>query len=374
MHVAFLTDQLFGSNQGGCTRYTRELARHMMKIADIDLTLFAQYTQEEMAQRKDQNASLPKVESTVPRLPRAMQYLLWHYAGIAGPAAEVMDRADIVHSPTLWIPPRRRCPLVITVHDLSFLSHPEYHTSRVRLVYTSGLRRAVREADAFITDAECTADELVRLVDVPRSKIFPIPLAADESFRPTPDATVPKRYGIKGDYLLYVGTLEPRKNLVVLLEAFAALELPHVQLVLAGAKGWMYEDIFAAIDRLNLKERVVFPGYVADEDLAALYTMARIFVYPSTFEGFGLPVLEAMGCGVPVITTNVSSLPEVAADAALLISPQDRNGLRDAMHRLLSNPDLHADLSARSLERARDFSWHKTAEMTAKVYRHVLKA
>lgn len=370
--VAYLADQLFGSNQGGITRYTRELARQLMEFEEIDLNLFSQYTPTEMALRTEQNQALPAIQSSVPRIPRAAQYLLWHYAGLAGPVAHAIDGADIVHSPTLWVPPRRTAPLVVTVHDISFISHPHYHTGRVRLIYNSGLRRAIREADALITDAVCTADEMVRLAGAPRHKIFPIPLAADASFRPTFDPAVPSRYGIESDYLLYVGTLEPRKNLTVLLEAFAGLDTPGIKLVLAGAKGWLYEEIFTSIDRLQLQERVIFPGYVADGDLAALYTMARVFVYPSTFEGFGLPVLEAMACGTPVITTNVSSLPEVAGDAAILISPDDIPALRQALRSLLSDQALHTELSGRALARSKEFSWRKTAEMTAEIYRNVL--
>jgi len=181
------------------------------------------------------------------------------------------------------------------------------------------------------------------------------------------------QYGIKDPFILYVGTLEPRKNIPTLIHAFAKVKkdgFPQ-KLLLIGGKGWKYEEIFSAINELSLTDQILIPGYVPDEDLVYFYNVADLFVYPSLYEGFGLPPLEAMACGTPVITSNKSSLPEVVGDAALLVDPLDVRALAGAIERVLANEELRAQLSERGLKRAKFFSWKKTAERTWEVYRAV---
>lgn len=374
MRVAFLADPLYYPLAGGTTRYIVELVKHLSCVDGVDLQPFSLHRPEVIAQAVRER-HLISAESIPSAVPRPLQYLLWHALGWSGPTKSVMEAADVVHTPVLMVPPRRRRPLVVTALDLSFLCFPQYHTLRTRLVAQSGLRRAAREADAFIAISEHTAQDLVQIGRVNRERIAVVPLAADERFVPATEAVcaeVQERYGIDAPYALYVGTLEPRKNLVTLLQAFAGLGEEGVKLVLVGKKGWMYEEIFAALTRLELADRVIVPGFVANEDLPALYSGASVFVYPSHYEGFGLPVLEAMQCGAPVVTTNASSLPEVAGDAALMVSPDDVAGLTAMLKRALCEPGLREDMRGKGFEQAARFSWRKTAEMTAEVYRQVL--
>ena len=364
----------------GIARYTVELLRELEQRPDLSLRLMTTLPQETAAAAARQRG-YPAADTMPLLAPRKLQYLLWHLVGIAGPLSRAGDEADVVHTPTFLVPPRKKTPLVVTVHDLTLLRFPRQHPWNTRILMGSGLRRAVRDADAFLAVSEYTRLDLIRLTGAAPERVFVTPEAADARFTPRPDNGALARYGLEKPYLLSVGTLEPRKNLRVLLRAFAALaEKPSAKkaadpltLVLAGAKGWMYDEIFTLVERLGLQERVRITGYVADDDLPVLYSQAQVFIYPSMFEGFGLPVLEAMQCGTPVITTNVSSLPEVAGSAALLFTPDKVEELVGALSRILSEPGLHADMCGRSLEQARRFSWKRTADLTADVYQRVTR-
>jgi len=372
MQVAYFAEPLYQTPTAGGARYTVELARELARMPGLDLRLLTLYPPEAVAARVREQG-YPTAESLTAPASRKAQYLLWHLAGLSGPLAQAAAQADVLHTPILIVPPKKRAPLVVTVFDLTFLMFPQHHLLSTRVLLGTGLRRAVRSADAFLAISESTKRDLVRLTGVPPERIHVTPLAADPLFRPSEDNGALARHGIDRPYVLYVGTLEPRKNISVLLRAFAALEDKEALLVLAGAKGWMYEEIFEVLGQLGLRERTRALGYVSDEDLPVLYSQAAVFVYPSLFEGFGLPVLEAMQCGTPVITTDVSSLPEVAGEAAILVSPDDAAGLARALGRVLSEPARREEMRGRSLERAARFSWRKTAEATLEVYEGVMR-
>ena len=218
----------------------------------------------------------------------------------------------------------------------------------------------------------------MRFKSLPAERVIAIPLAASAAFRRVSSEQAQQacaRYAIiPGKFILYVGVLEPRKNVPLLMEAYAqiAAEYPDVPLIIAGKKGWMYEEIFQQVTQLGIAERTRFLGYVPEDDLIGLYNAARVFVYPSRYEGFGLPVLEAMQCGVPVITCDVSSMPEVAGDAALLVNPDDAPGLAQSMRRVLDDDALARDLSQRGQARATQFSWQRCARETLEVYRSLV--
>lgn len=371
MKVAFFADLLYYRLAAGSVRYAGELARHLAALDTVDLRLFSLYPREVIEQAALERG-YPPAQSIGSAVPRPLQYLLWNTVGWPGAARGIMQEADVVHTPVLLVPPRRSVPLVVTVLDLSFILFPEYHGRWWRTMARRGLRRAVREADALIAISEHTADDLIRLTGVRRERVHVIPLAADPRFAPVNNPAVPVRYGIEGPYVLYVGALEPRKNLGVLLHAFAQMGNTDVKLVLAGPRGWMFDEIFDTVQRLGLSSRVVFPGFVPDEDLPALLSGAEAFVYPSRYEGFGLPVLEAMSCGVPVITTNASSLPEVAGDAAVTVAPNDAAGLSNALRNVLGNAALRDELRGKGLVRASRFSWTDTAVETTHVYQSLL--
>lgn len=373
MQVAYLADALYQTMAAGSARYTAEMIHALRDMPDMDLRLLTLYLPEIVAALA-QERGYPLAESLHLPVSRKMQYLLWHFAGLSGPVAKATQDADVIHAPILIIPPRKKIPLVVTVFDLTFLMFPQHHLRSTRVLIGSGLRRAVHDADIFLAISENTKKDMVRLTGVAPERIRVTPLAADPLFRPIPDeGGVLARHGIDKPYVLYVGTLEPRKNIGVLLQAFAELKDKETLLVLAGAKGWMYDQIFSLVTQLGIESRVKMLGYVENDDLPVLYTEAQVFVYPSLFEGFGLPVLEAMQCGAPVITTNVSSLPEVIGDAGITLSPDDMAGLAAALTRVLSEPELREEMRGKSLAQAARFSWHKTAQLTAEAYQSVLR-
>jgi glycosyltransferase involved in cell wall biosynthesis len=371
MRVAFWADMLYYRIAGGTTRYAARLAEALSHVSDINLRMLSLYRAEVIA-RLAQERQCPAAESIPSRLPRQLHYLLW-LTGWAGRSAGMMNDADVVHVPWLAAPPHGRAPLVVTVHDLVFLRFPEYLNRRTRWLARMGLRQAIREANAFIAVSYSSANDLIQLTGIRKEQVYVVPEAADAYFRPVPVFQLRERYKLEGPFVLYVGTLEPRKNLTGLVRAFAALDMPGLKLLIAGKKGWMYQELFATVEALGLTSRVVFTGFVPDSDLPALFSAAQVFVYPSLYEGFGLPVLEAMQCGAPVITTSVSSLPEVAGEAALLVAPDDVRGLTDAIRRVLTEPGLREELRGRGLEQSRRFSWSKTADLTAEVYRQVCR-
>ena len=232
----------------------------------------------------------------------------------------------------------------------------------------------------MITGSESTRQDVIALCGVPAERVVTIPDGVTGAFCPADPQAVAefrRRKGLPDRFILFLGTLEPRKNVVRLLDAYAAwrrVSREPVSLVVAGGKGWFYETIFARAAELGLGDAVIFPGFVPGDELPWWYRAAELFVYPSLFEGFGLPPLEAMACGTPTITSNVSSLPEVAGSAALLVDPEDTAGLTDAIARVLSDPALAAELRAAGPRQAARFPWSRTAAETAQVYRQVLRS
>ncbi|MBI5300776.1 MAG: glycosyltransferase family 4 protein [Chloroflexi bacterium] len=288
-------------------------------------------------------------------------------------------RLDVVHSPHYTMPVVAPCAKVVTFHDMTFFLHPEAHLFYKLIFFRGMIPVSSRYADALIAISQNTRADMLRLLPVNPTKLFTIPYGIAPIFRPMPKAdqeAALRKYDLPVQFILYVGNLEPRKNLPMLLRAFAALVrrgLPH-SLVLAGSRGWMDEEVFATLRELNLGHRVFLPGYIPQAELPALYSAASLFVYASRYEGFGLPVLEAMACGAPVITSNVASMPEIAGDAGVLVQPDDQAGLTDAMARVLSDQELRARLAREGLARSKIFSWERAAEETLAVYARVAHA
>jgi glycosyltransferase involved in cell wall biosynthesis len=293
------------------------------------------------------------------------------------PVEARLRRLDLLHGPLHVAPFISLTPAVITVHDLAFLKYPDRVPRSRRLYLTPGTRRSALRARKVIAISTSTANDLMAWLELPASMIEVIPLAptasiqhitgpALDTFRQNADITRP--------YLLTVGTLEPRKNLSTLLRAFAALapEIPH-DLVLVGPEGWLNEGLGETVRALGLADRVRLTGFVSDEDLSGWYSAADCFVFPSVYEGFGLPPLEAMRCGAPVVTTNVSSLPDVVGDAAITVDPFDAEALAAAMRRVISDQALAEELCARGIARAAEFSWARTARETLAVYREAAR-
>jgi glycosyltransferase involved in cell wall biosynthesis len=297
------------------------------------------------------------IQAAVPRLARRLRLDLYHFTGDV--AALGLD-----------------APYVVTIHDLSILRMPETHPLYRRLGYRVLLGRSAHGGRRVITDSEASADDIVRLLGVPRERVDVVPLAADETFRPIADAerltAVRRRYGLDAPFVLYVGNVEPRKNLPRLIEAFARVEIPDVTLALVGGLAWGTNSTTRRIHELGLDRRVRLLGYVPDEDLPSLFSAAELFAYPSLLEGFGLPVLEAMACGAPVLTSQTDALVEIADGAARLVDPYSVDAIAEGLAELLSQPRERARLAVAGLARARRYSWEATARLTLDAYHRAL--
>jgi glycosyltransferase involved in cell wall biosynthesis len=290
---------------------------------------------------------------------------------------------DNLSLPLFW--PKGRTRYVITIHDIIPLLFPEGVRPRHRYYFRFAMRRIIQLADAIIVDSENTKSAILQHFNVSEEKLNVIYLGVDGSrFQPIDDQEyikkVHKRYGIgPHPYILFVGNIEPRKNLSSLIHAFAELVQsgifkPEIQLIIAGAQGPLAGDLLSLPSQLGLGDKVLFPGVIMDVDLPALYSGASLFVFPSHHEGFGFPVLEAMSCGTPVITSNVSSLPEIAGDAAILVDPNGVHDISEAMLKLLTNDMLREEMIQKGFDRARRFSWEETARQTLRVYERIFAA
>lgn len=289
----------------------------------------------------------------------------------------VGKRLALLHSPDFIPPFGGRYRSVITIHDLNFIHFSQFLTSESTRYYGQ-IHRAVKRADHILTDSDATRDDVIAHLRVPPEHVTTVHLAAARVYRPITDRHEVRRtvarYGLPSDFVIFVGTLEPRKNVSTLLKAFRHLRDRgyDIHLVIVGSKGWLYEDIFSTWTELKLTDCVHFLENVPDEDLARLYNAAHCLTLPSHYEGFGLPPLEAMACGTPVVVANRSSLPEVVGDAGLLIDPDSPEDLASALSQILDSSELRASLRQRGLIRAGEFSWARAAHQTMAVYGKVL--
>lgn len=351
----------------GIHRYMERLLHHLPAAAgDFDLVAFVNRQAQRMADGL-------RVRATGWPTHRPLARIVWEQA--VQPVWARTEELDLLHSLAFVSPLIRPCRTVVTIYDLSFVRFPGLfrgaHAAYLRLF----TRLACRAAERIIAISESTRRDVMSLYGAPGERVDVAPPGVDPVFRPLPGEQVEafrRRRGLPEAFILHVGTLEPRKNHVRLLQALSQLsthpQLAGLRLVCVGGPGWSCGEIYAAVERLNLQERVIWTGYAPAEELPLWYNAAMLFVYPSLYEGFGMPVLEAMACGTPVITSNVSSLPEAADEAGRLVSPDDVDGLADAMRRLLADPDLRQRLRAAGLAHAATFTWERTARQTAAAY------
>jgi len=316
--------------------------------------------------------STPSNLSLVYSKPNAFQRRWWSFG-----LPSYLRRTSIAlfHGTNFEVPLRGHCPSVVTIHDLSLLLHSSTHEARAVLRGRLRLPRMARKATLIITDSESVRREVCEHLDVEADKVFAIPLAPQPAFvplSPVDTAETRNRLGVEDEFLLFTGTIEPRKNLDTLLRAFAEVlrttEL-RPQLVVAGKLGWKQKDLLKNLESSVIRDRVKLVGYVSDADLRALYSSCRAFVYPSIYEGFGLPPLEAMACGAPVIA---SAVPSVTPRVARVISPTDVHGLTRSIVELLSDAQMRKSLSEAGLKYVAEFSWAKTAMLTSEVYKEAL--
>ncbi len=302
---------------------------------------------------------------------------LWQRARLPLPVNWLTGPIEVYHSPDFTLPPvRRGTRTLLTVHDLSFIRDPESATPVLRNYLNVVVPRSVARADHVLADSLATQNDLMELYGTPPEKISVLYAGVSAAFHPITDAAARAAVRVKyqlgeAPFILAVGTLQPRKNYVRLIQAVSR-QRSGIRLVIAGGKGWLYDSIFAEVERLNLRERVLFPGFVDDADLPALYSAARALAYPSLYEGFGLPMLEAMACGTPVVTSTASCLPEVAGDAALCVAPTEVEALAHALATVIEDESARANLIAKGRARAAEFSWVTAAQALLAQYRALL--
>ncbi len=310
--------------------------------------------------------SRPRNLKTLERIARENTYI---------PARSFWDRLDLLHIPGYSVPLFSKGTLVVTVHDLIGMIYPENLALMSRFYWGTWLPMVVGRADKIIADSYNTKRDIIKLLGIPEAKIRVIHLAADPKFRPVRDPLalhqVKRRFNLAKPFVLYVGTIEPRKNLIRVMEAWSQVrrrtKIPY-QLVITGFQAWAYHEVSDLARRLEIKRDVVFTGYVRDEELPLLYNACDLFIFPSLYEGFGMPVLEAMACGVPVLTSNTSSIPEVAGEDAVSVDPTDVDKMALAIQQILEDAALRERLRQAGPKRAAQFSWEKTARQTLEIY------
>jgi glycosyltransferase involved in cell wall biosynthesis len=306
--------------------------------------------------------------------------IIWHRLQVPLPADWLTGPVDLFHSPDFVLPPVRAARSILTVHDLAFLLYPECADARLRAYLEKTVPRSVQRADYVVADSENTRNDVICLLGVPPDRVTVVPGGVDPVFRPVTDparlTALRQMLGIDPvtPYILFIGVIEPRKNLMGLIEAFDVLKsrrpLPH-KLVVAGRRGWLSEATMERADRSQYRDEIIFPGYIPESELPTLYSAAEAFAFPSHYEGFGLPVLEAMACGTPVVASRASSLPEIVGDAGMQVDPDDSERLASALELLALNPEMRADFRERGIARAATFTWDAAARVMLDVYHRV---
>lgn len=360
MRIGIITDALDDSS-AGISVYIENLARNIIKLDKKN-----EYVLIHHSKNNNRVYRLTK-ELIVPfkKMPFARQYRKI----IQLP--KILKDFDIVHEMTQIGPFFRKSPFkkVVTIHDLSPLIMPECHSRMDYLQHKFGLRIILKNVDKVITDSENTKRDVLKYFRINESKIKVV-YAACRKFEDNQRTNLYAKYGITHPYLLYIGTLEPRKNIPNIIKAFAQAKT-NAKLVIAGKKGWQYYPIFKLVKELKIESKVLFPGFIANKYLCSLYGSAEAFLFPSLYEGFGLPVIEAMANKCPVITSNVSSLPEVAGNACILVNPNSVHEIKEAIEKV-QDKNIRNDMIKKGLEQAKKFSWEKAARETIEVYEDVI--
>jgi glycosyltransferase involved in cell wall biosynthesis len=302
--------------------------------------------------------------------------ILWYRWRVPVPATLFSGPADIYHGPDFVLPPlSRKVRKVVTIHDLAFLEHPEYAVPSLAAYLRQVVPQAVQAADAVATVSSETSRTLIKHFNTPREKLTVVPLGVSAHFRRITDPVLlgatSHKFGLKHPLVLGVGTLEPRKNHIGLIKAFYQAQKQKngpAMLAIAGGEGWLYDETRQLVADLKLERKVSFLGRVSDFELVTLYSMADIFAFPSFFEGFGIPPIEAMACGAPVITANTSSLPEVVGDAAIQVDPHDIDALAHAITQLLEDEPLREELRQKGYQRVQHYTWEASAHKMLDIY------
>ncbi len=359
--------------RAGLGRYAQELTIALFETMPGDETLGAFVNDPGRRGLGPALAGLPTKRRSSSNKAWRLSTLLGHFLRL--PQDGSVGRPDVFLATEHLLPHFRQTRSVFTLHDLIFRFFPAAHLPLNRWFLNLMMPRFLRAADAIIAVSECTRRDAIRCYQVPPGKIHVVYEGVNARFRRVDDLQkldeVRRRYQLPARFVLSVGTIEPRKNLASLFEAFRMAQLEDVQLVVVGRTGWLYADTFARLRELGLDNRTRFTGFVPDEDLPALYSAAEAFAFPSMYEGFGLPVLEAMACATPVVCSRAASLPEVAGDAAVLVPPDDVRGWSEALARMAQDAAFRAEVGRRGPAQAARFSWAQAARRTRQLYREV---
>ena len=364
--------QLLSMHRTGVGRYIRELVRALAQVDDENEYLL--YSNPHVPEGTFPSKDNFTVKRARKPLLTATARILWEQLFL--PVELLRDQIDVVHFPDQSYPLLPLpCPSAITVHDLVFKIYPQAYTWGKRFYKNLTMMPAIGRASHIIVVSASTKRDVIEAYGIPSERSSVIHNGLSKDFRPISnpselDATR-ARFSLPAEFILHVGTLAPDKNLAALIDAFVMLReknaLEH-RLVSVGPKGWLYDPLFRQVEKHGLQDEVQFLGYAGDEDLARIYSLADVFVFPSLYEGFGFPPLEAMACGTPVVTSNTSSLPEVVGDAALMVDPQDTAEIAEAIMTILGDSLVRKRLINRGFKRAEAFSWERTAMQTLQVY------
>lgn len=367
---------------GGIGRYTRELVRALVKTPgkiERDYVLFSAKQPPDLPV-PDPVPKGPNITYRQAPLNHKWLYRLWYRLKIPAPVQLFTGQLDLFYSPDFVLPPvSGQIPTLLTVHDLSFVHFPDAFTPALVRYLNRVVPRSIKQASHILADSQATKDDLINIWTVSPPKITVLYSGVSQAFRPVTGEEqvkkVRKKYGL-GDwpFLISVGTLQPRKNYELLIQAFKPVtEKSALRLLIAGGKGWLFEQMLAEVKAQGLGDRVIFLGFVDDSDLPTLYSEATLFLFASLYEGFGLPLLEAMACGVPVITSNASSLPEVAGEAAVQLPPEGPTLWTKTMLELLEDTSRRTKLVSAGFRQARQFTWSKSARQLLTIIDRMLE-
>ncbi len=358
-----------GYRRAGIHQYIAQVLRHLPREEDGPAyTVYTNYEADFLQQR-----GITAVSTRLPTENRLFR-IIWEQ--FIWPWQNWRRRVDLLHSMAFVLPFMSTRPAVVTIYDLSFLHFPDNFPAVQRFYLTGQTRRSAQKAEHIIAISASGKQDVHQFFNIPLHKIDVVYPGVDPMYRCLPEnevAAFREKQGINGRFILHVGSLQPRKNIPLLLEAFAQLADPTLQLVLVGGKGWLFDTIFKRVRSLNLIDRVRFTGYVPDDDLPFWYNAADLFVLPSHYEGFGMPIVEAMACGTPVIAADNSSLPEAAGKAGLLFAPDNAADLAKRMANVLYNAQLSDKMRRLGIEHAQTFSWEQAGRETAVIYQKVLQ-
>lgn len=366
MHIginAHLLATTTGYRRAGIHHYIYQVLRHLPFTDGTEYTIYTRLTEgwERRPDTRIATTGLP-TEGRAGRI--AWEQVVW-------PPQARRDGLTLMHSMAFAMPRLAPCPVVVTIYDLSFIENPEAYPTAQRRYLENETAHSCRNAARLVAISESGRDDIHRIYGVPLERIDVVTPGASSTYRPLPVAQVDafrREKSLPDDFILHVGTLQPRKNIPTLLEAVARLGRPEVPLVLVGGKGWIYEEIFARVEALGLAGQVRFAGYVEDEELPLWYNAAAVLAFPSFYEGFGMPVAEALACGTPVVAAATSSLPEAGGDIALYFQPRDANELSERLRQALDDPAVRHKARTAGPAHAGRFSWARSGAELAAVY------